>query len=182
MKPLRPDIETYHWTRLLHKRTVKPIGHNGEPRGRTKTIYLEQVTFQISGGKMNWIFSYDVRPHASPWKNKMGFPAGQTPNLRDLQITTIYLVHVTVGQQFGLNSPQRLFFWSWMGSFIDIPTQLISWVGTSWFKITLLTPLEVGLLSARVMESNRPHASPHPAGLFTRWPNRVPREQVWRVS
>lgn len=127
-----------------------------------------------------------LRLHASPWKNKMGFPARQTPNLRDSQITTIYLVHVSLGQQFRLNSPQRLFFWSWMGSFmcllLSAIMQLISWVGTSWFKITLLTPLEVGLLSARVMESNRPHASPQQAGLFTQWPKRVPTEQVWRVS
>lgn len=73
----------------------------------------------------------------------MGFPAGHAPNLRDLQITTIYLVHVTVGQQFGLNSPQQLFFWSRVGSFmcllLSAITPLISWVGTSWFTITLLT-------------------------------------------
>lgn len=42
----------------------------------------------------------------------------QAPNPRGLKTTTIYSVHFSVGQQFGLDSPEQLFLSSWLGSFM----------------------------------------------------------------
>lgn len=125
------------------------------------------MTFQISRGKMNYsVMTLDhmLTLGKIKWDSVLHisvtfcYKTRQAPNPRGLKTTTIYSVHFSVGQQFGLDSPKQLFLRSWPGSFMCLLLSVTNHsadIFGNCSQIISFTSLEVSLLSPWVMESNR---------------------------